>query len=486
MMHAHERQVHLAIDIGAESGRVIAGIWEGATIRLEEVHRFPNGPVQAAGTLRWNILKLWDEIQIGLTRAAKKFGNRIISVGVDTWAVDFVLLDKRGEMLEQPYHYRDSRTNGMMARAFKTVPRAELFAQTGLQFLQFNTLFQLLALKATDPGLLARADRLLMIPDFIHFRLCGSRVAEFTNATTTQCLDPRKRGWAKRMLKGFDLPEKIFPKIVSPGTRLGKLIPSVAQRTGLGRIQVVAPPTHDTASAVAAVPTADTGKLNWAYISSGTWSLVGVESPVPQLSLRALRLNVTNEGGVDDTWRVLKNVMGLWLVQQCKRSFDARGKRFSYAQLVKLAEAAGPSRSLVNPDDARFLNPPDMPGAIQDFCRETGQPVPKSAGGLIRCALESLAVKYAGTLRGIEKLTGEKIGVVHIVGGGSQNVLLNQLTADASGRTVIAGPVEATALGNLLTQVRAHGEIGSLAELRAVVRSSSGLREFSPGKPLKV
>jgi rhamnulokinase len=473
-------QVYLAIDVGAESGRVIAGVWNGKTIRLEEVHRFPNGPVHLNDTMRWDVLRLWSEIQNGLALAAKKYGRKIVSVGADTWGVDFVLFTRGNEILSQPYHYRDARTNGMMEKTFKKVPRAEIYAQTGLQFMQLNTLFQLLALKEQQPDVLAQADHFLFMPDFIHWCLCGARVAEYTIASTSQCLNPLTRNWSADLLKKLGLPAKIFPKIVPPGTRLGKLLPSVAQRTGLENVRVVAPPAHDTASAVAGVPTANTGRADWAYLSSGTWSLLGVETKQAALGRRALELNMTNEGGVDRTYRLLKNIMGLWLVQQCKRSFDARGNKYEYAELAQLAAKSPALRSLVDANDPRFLNPPSMPAAIQDFCRETRQPVPKTEGELVRCAYESLALKYHEVLGSLEELTGEGIEVIHIVGGGSQSRILNQFTADACQRPVITGPVEATAMGNLLVQVRANGELKSLAEMREVVRASAPVREFKP------
>jgi rhamnulokinase len=474
------QRVYLAIDLGAESGRVMAGLWNGKTIRLEEVHRFPNGPVHLADSLRWDVLRLWAEIQAGLGLAAKKYGASITSVGADTWGVDFVLLNRQGEMLGQPYHYRDARTNGIMERTFRKVPRAEIFAQTGLQFMQLNTLFQLLALKQRSPNLLDQTDCLLFMPDFIHWALCNSRVAEFTIASTSQCLNPLTRNWASGLLKAFDLPARIFPKIAPPGTSLGVLRPGVAERTGLGNIKVVAPPSHDTASAVAGVPTANTGTPNWAYLSSGTWSLMGVEVNKASLSARTQELNLTNEGGLDGTYRLLKNIMGLWLVQQCKRSFDERGRGYEYAELAKLAAKAPALRSLVNPDDPRFLNPPSMPKAIQDFCRETRQPVPRKEGELVRCAYESLALKYRQVLGWLEELTGNRIEVIHIVGGGSKSAILNQFTADACQRPVLAGPVEATALGNLLVQVRSSGELSSLGEMRTVVRKSSEVTTCPP------
>lgn len=476
-------KIYLAVDLGAESGRVMAGIWNGKTLRLEEVNRFPNGGVHLGETFRWDVMRLWAEIQNGLALAGKKYGQQIVSVGADTWGVDFVLLNKQDEILGQPYHYRDARTRGALERTFRKVPRAEIFAQTGLQFMELNSLYQLLAWKQNSPALLDAADTLLFMPDFLHWAMCGAKRAEFTIASTSQFVHPLKRNWALPLLKKLGLPTHFLPKIVPPGATLGKFRKSLADRTGLAGVKVVAPPSHDTASAVAGVPTANTGKANWAYISSGTWSLMGVEVKKAALSPRALALNMTNEGGIDGTYRLLKNIMGLWLVQQCKRSFDAAGKKYTYAELAALAAQAKPFRSRLDLNDPRFNNPPDMPKAMQDFCRETKQTAPKTAGELVRCAYESLAFKYRETLQSLEELTGEIIEEIHIVGGGSQSRLLNQLTADACGRPVVTGPVEATAMGNLLTQVRADGELGSLAEMRAVVRRSSQVERFEPQKP---
>ncbi|MCU0243053.1 MAG: rhamnulokinase [Vicinamibacteria bacterium] len=473
-------RVYLAVDLGAESGRVVAGRWNGKTILPEEIHHFPNGPVQIADTLRWDVLRLWSEIQKGLALAVKIHGKNIVSVGADTWGVDYVLLNKTNEMLGQPYHYRDARTRGMLNTVFRKVPRPEIFAQTGLQFMERNTLYQLMALQKSAPELLDAADCLLLMPDFLHFCLCGSRVVEFTNGSTTQCLHPVKRTWASGLLRKMGLPTKIFPKIVAPGTTLGKLRASVAEATGLAAIPVVAPPTHDTAAAVAGVPTQHTGRANWAYLSSGTWSLMGVEVKQAALSKETLDWNLTNEGGLDGTYRLLKNIMGLWLVRQCKRAFDARGRFYEYATLTELARQAPPLRSIVNPDDESFLNPPDMPLAIQDFCRKTHQPVPETEGAIVRCALESLALNYRQVLGWLEELTNERIEIIHVVGGGSKNSLLNQMTADACGRPVVAGPVEATALGNLLVQARASGEMKTLADIRAAIRASIDVERFEP------
>jgi rhamnulokinase len=473
-------QVFLAVDLGAESGRVVASLWNGQKMLLDELHRFVNGPVHVAGTMRWDVLRLWTEIQNGVAIAAKKYGNQIVSVGADTWAVDHVLLAKNGEIIGQPYHYRDARTDGMMEQTFRKMPRAEIFARTGVQFLPFNTLYQLLAFKEQNPGLLDQADCLLLMPDFLHWCLCGARTVEFTNATTTQCLKASSLAWDGGLLKQLGLPARIFPKVIAPGTKLGSVHDSVSTRLGLGKIQVVAPATHDTASAVVGVPTARSGKAGWAYISSGTWSLMGVEVRKPCLTPRTLELNLTNEGGFGGTYRLLKNIMGLWLVQQCKRAFEAKGERHDYAALMRLAAGAKPLRSLLHADDARFLNPPDMPQAMREFCRETGQPAPRTNGEFIRSACESLALKYRQTLGWLEELTGERIETIHIVGGGSQNRMLNQFAADACQRPVLAGPVEATVMGNLLVQARAAGEIGSLAQMRDVVRRSSTIAAYEP------
>jgi rhamnulokinase len=470
----------LGVDLGAESGRVMAGLFDGRRIRIEQAHRFPNGAVSLGNTLRWDVLRLWSEIQEGLAKGAASFGKRIVSVGVDTWGVDYVLLSKTGELLGQPYHYRDPRTDGILPHAFARVPKREIFAQTGLQFMEFNTLFQLLAFQKTNADLLAVADRLLLMPDFFNWCLSGSRVIERTNATTTQCFHPAVGQWAFDMLRKFGLPVGLFPDVVEPGTRLGTLRENIATRTGLARIEVVAPATHDTGSAVAAVPTRQTGTPSWAYISSGTWSLMGVEVQQAVLTDRALELNVTNEGGIDGTYRLLKNIMGLWLVQECRRSFERQGKNYTYAQLTERAAEAPPLRSLVHPDDRAFLKPDDMAVAIRDWCARYGEPVPQTEGALIRCALESLAFKYRMVLEWLEELTGTRIETIHIVGGGCQNESLNQLAADACGRPVVAGPVEATVLGNLLVQARSAGELGTLADLREVVAASCSPRTFEP------
>lgn len=473
-------QTFLAVDLGAESGRVIAGLFDGKKIRLEELHRFGNGPVHVADTMRWDVLRLWSEIQAGLAKAGSRCGSSILSVGVDTWGVDYVLLSKSGEMLGQPYHYRDARTRGMMESTFARVPKPEIFAQTGLQFMEINTLYQLVAMQQTNEPLLRLADKFLMMPDLFHWLLSGSRVVEFTNATTSQCFHPTQRTWSVDLLRKLEIPVTMFPDVVEPGTKLGKLRDDVARRVGLPRLDVVTPATHDTAAAVAAVPTELTGTAKWAYISSGTWSLMGLELPNAVLTPKALAANVTNEGGIDGTYRLLKNIMGLWLVQECRKSFERNGTAYDYATLSQIAHDAPPFRAFVDPDAREFLAPDDMPSAIRDWCRKTNQEVPNTEGGLVRCALESLALKYRRVLGQLEELSGEKTEVIHIVGGGTQNELLNQFTANATGRPVITGPVEATALGNVLVQARTAGEIGSLKEIRDVVRASCTMKRYEP------
>jgi rhamnulokinase len=478
-----ESLTYLAVDIGAESGRLMAGRWQGTSIALEEVHRFPNGPVALANTLRWDLLRLWREIRDGLSKAARLVNATPVSIGVDTWGVDYVLLDRSGEWLGLPYAYRDERTRGLVEEVLQKIPRTEIFAQSGTQFLEINTLYQLVAAHRRNPELLAQAHRLLLIPDWIHWALCGAEVCEFTNASTTQFLHPQNRQWSLSLLESLGLPTHFLAPIVHPGTPLGALRDSVRRESGLPRMNVTTPATHDTASAVAAVPTDRTGRGGWAYISSGTWSLVGAEVEQAHLGEAALHYNFTNEGGIDGTYRLLKNVMGMWLLQQLRIDLAQAGTSLDYGSLVSLASESPALASLVDPDDPRFLRPTRMVETLQQYCRETGQPAPSDAGALARCVLESLALRYRQVLLQLEEVTGERIEVIHIVGGGSRNALLNQFTADACGVPVIAGPVEATALGNLLTQARAQGEIATLDDLRSIVRRSCSaeIREFVPG-----
>jgi rhamnulokinase len=469
----------LAFDLGAESGRGILGRFDGQRLELEVVHRFPNGPVRTLDTMHWDLLRLYSEMLTALRRCASEMGG-VDSLGVDTWGVDFGFLGRDGTLLGNPRHYRDPHTEGMMEQAFARVPAKEVFRQTGIQFMRFNTLFQLLALQRDRSPLLDVAHTLLFMPDLFHYFFTGVKVNEFTDASTSQIYDPTARTWAHGLIKAFGLPDHIFGTIVPPGSVLGTLRPSVATEVGTGPVPVIAPASHDTGSAVAAVPAQAT---SWCYISSGTWSLMGAELPAPLISDKVQEYNFTNEGGVGGTIRFLKNIMGLWLVQECRRAWERSGQTYSYDDLTRLAEAAPPFASLVVPDHASFMLPPSMPAALAEFCRRTGQPVPAEPGACVRCALESLALRYRWVLERLEELLGHRLEVVHVVGGGCQNTLLCQFTADACHRPVVAGPVEATAIGNVLVQALGLGVIGSLAEAREVVRQSFEVRTFQPQLP---
>jgi rhamnulokinase len=471
----------LAFDLGAESGRAVLGRFDGEQLALSEMHRFPNGPVRLPPGLYWNVLSLYTEMKRGLAKTYSESGGQLTSLGLDTWGVDFALLDRAGHLIGNPHHYRDSRNDGMLEKAFAIVPREEIFEQTGIQFMQINGLYQLLSMALHKSPKLEVAATLLMMPDLFNYWLTGRRVCEYTDATTSQCFDPRRGNWAYPLLEKFNLPTHIFPAIVQPGTELGYLLPDVADEVGVShKISVIAPGCHDTASAVAAVPMAEGAELNSAYISSGTWSLVGVETTEPVINAQSLAYNFTNEGGVANTIRLLKNVTGMWPVQECRRTWAQAGEEISYADLTRLAEQAAPFAALINADDPLFLAPGDMPARIRDYCTRTGQTPPDGKGALVRCVLESLALKYRWVIDRAEELIGRPITTVHIVGGGSQNRLLNQFAANATGRPVVTGPVEATAIGNILMQMLAVGQIGSLAEGRALVRKSFPVETYQP------
>jgi rhamnulokinase len=475
-------RAYLAVDLGASSGRLVAGLFDGSRLRLREIHRFDNGPVAAAGHLYWDLLAQWQHVGQALRAAASAGLGQIASLGVDTWGVDFALLGRGDELLANPVHYRDPRTDGLLERAFAVVPRREIFAQTGLQFMQFNTLYQLWAMRLANSPVLDAAERLLMMPDVFHWLLTGEKSNELTNATTTQFYNPLAGAWAVDLLEKFDLPARILGPIAPTGTKLGPLRREVAEASGLAGVQVVLPGTHDTASAVAAVPaeTPPAQKPTWCYISSGTWSLLGAEVPRAIIDERCLSLNFTNEGGVGGTSRLLKNIAGLWLVQECRRAWNRDGGNHTWEDLNRLAAAAPPLVSLVDPDDTAFLAPADMPGAIRDYCQRTGQTAPADPGAIVRCALESLALRYRLVFGWLEQLTDARIETIHVVGGGSQNRLLCQFTADACGRVVLAGPSEATALGNVLVQAIASGDVGSIAEARHLVRASFPPKRYEP------
>jgi rhamnulokinase len=471
----------LAIDLGAESGRGILGQFTGDRLQLQEVHRFTNGGVATLDTFHWDVLRLHTDILTSLRKASANFGG-IDSVGVDTWGVDFALLGRDDTLLGNPRHYRDPHTENIFAPAFAIMPKAELYRQTGLQFLRFNTLFQLLALHRARSPVLELAQHLLFIPDYFHFLLTGIKCNEYTDASTSQMLDPTTRTWHTRLVEQFGLPTHILGEIVQPGHTIGTLRPSVAQATGLGAVPVIAPATHDTGSAIAAVPARGS---DWAYISSGTWSLLGAELPAPLLSDAALQYTFTNEGGVNGTIRVLKNIMGLWLVQECRRCWEQAGVSYTYDHITQLAQAAPAFVSLVDPDHPSFMLPANMPAALGEFCQTTRQPVPTEPGALVRCALESLALKYRVVLERLEALTGRRFQTIHIVGGGGQNALLCQFTADACNRPVLAGPVEATAIGNVLVQALGLKLLGSLEDLREVVRRSFEVVTYTPHEPAR-
>ncbi len=478
-------QVFLAADLGASSGRVVAGLFDGSQLSLEEVYRFDNGGVVAAGRMQWDLLNQWQHILRGLRAAGGLYSGRVASVGVDTWGVDFALLGRNDELLGNPYHYRDQRTAGIFDAAFTIVPREEIFAATGLQFMEFNTLYQLLAMKLQNSPLLEMAESLLLMPDLFHWLLTGIKANEFSNASTTQFYDPTSRSWARELLGRFGLPTEILGQLAQPGTLLGPIQSGVADDTNLAGVEVILPGTHDTASAVAAVPAASKPgeRPDWCYISSGTWSLMGVETPEPIITPRCYELNFTNEGGIGGTTRVLKNITGLWLVQECRRNWKQSGREYGWEELIRRAGETPPLLSLVNPDDPLFIAPNDMPAAICDYCARTGQIVPQSEGAVIRAALESLALRYRMVLGYLEELIGGQINTIHIVGGGTQNRLLCQMTADATNRRVVAGPVEATAIGNLMMQAVARGAIGSIAEAREVIRHSFAVQVYKPKLP---
>lgn len=468
----------LAFDLGAESGRGLIGAFDGERLSLEVVHRFPNGAVQTLDALHWDILRLYGEMVTCLRKAAAEHGP-VASIGVDTWGVDFALLGRGGVLLGNPRHYRDPHTENIMEQAFARVPRPEIFRQTGIQFMRFNSLFQLLAMQRDRSPLLEVAETLLFIPDLLHYWFTGIKVNEYTNASTSQMLEPFTRTWARELIARFGIPERILGTLVKPGTVLGPLRGGVGTPTGLTGVPVIAPATHDTAAAVAGVPAQGT---SWAYISSGTWSLMGAEIAEPLTHHHVHAVNFTNEGGVGGTIRLLKNIMGLWLVQECRRIWERAGHEYSYETLMRLAADAPPFACLVNPDDDSFVLPASMPQALADYCRKSGQPVPEGPGPVIRCALESLALRYRWVLERLEELVGH-LETIHIVGGGCQNTLLCQLTADACNRPVLAGPVEATAIGNVLTQSLGLGLIKTLAEGRAIVRRSFEVTTYEPRHP---
>lgn len=464
---------YLAFDLGAESGRAVLAHCRSGVLTIEEVHRFANTPITRGRSLYWDVDKLWLEMRNALAGLDK---IELESIGVDAWGVDYALLGEHGELLQKPYHYRDRRTEGVMDEVFRKVPRQEIYQETGVQFMPINTMYQLFAARRDSPEIFSSVRQLITIPDLFHYWLSGSAVCEFTNATTTQMVNPVTRSWAMGLMQRLDIPIGLLSPLVEPGSILGTLLPAIAGNSSLAGAKVIAPACHDTGSAVAAISARD----GTAFISSGTWSLVGTEMDAPVITPETLRLNFTNEGGVNGTTRLLKNVMGLWMLQCCRQSWTAQGHNYGYGEMIGMAERAPAFRHLVDPDDDSFLRPTDVLSAVNKFCARTKQPSPPEPAAYARAIFESLAFKYRLVLGNLEHVTGKRFHQIRIIGGGSKNHLLNQLTADATGRRVIAGPAEATALGNIAIQILATGGASSLQEVRDLVDRSFPTEIFEP------
>jgi rhamnulokinase len=473
-----EARRYLAVDLGAASGRAVLGGWSGSKFGLAEVHRFPNAPAHIHGGIYTDVLGLWREVTEALARAGRESGGKLDGVGLDTWGVDFALLDRDGTLLGNPRQYRDKRTDGILEHAFARVPREEIFAATGLQMWQINTLFQLYSMVRSGSSEIEAAKTLLPLPNLFYYWLGAPACAEYTAASTSQCLDLRSRSWAAELIGRFGIPTELFPTLVQPGTEIGRLRADLSADARLsGATSVFAVGSHDTASAVAAVPGLDEHS---AFISSGTWSVLGKEMAGPVINARVLETGFTNEGGLAGKTLLIKNLTGLWLLQECRRIWHRTGNDAGWDQLLAMADAAEPFRSLINPEAADFLSPDDMTAAIAAFCLRTGQPVPDSPGAFVRCCLESLALRYRLTLAELEGLAGTRVNALRIVGGGSQNRLLCQLAADACGIPVFAGPTEATALGNMMAQAVAAGELAGIPQGRVAVGNSVTIDMYEP------
>ncbi len=466
----------LAFDLGASSGRAILGTIENSRLHLTETHRFTNQMQRINGHYFWNIFSLFQELKTGLTKCIHEFGIQPESIAVDTWGVDFVHLDENGMILSLPFAYRDSRTSGMMEKLFEMVPREEVYQQTGIQFMQLNSLFQFFALAETKAPILGITKQILFMPDALNYLFSGVAKTEFSIASTSQMLVPGACQWQKGLLDQIGIPTSFLGEIITPGQQIGQLLPEVASETGSAQIPVVAVGGHDTASAIASVPAEDP---DFAYISSGTWSIFGIETDEPVISEKTLELNFTNEGGVEGKTRFLKNIMGMWLIQECRRIW-AREYEYSWPEMVELAKTVEPFRFTIDPDEPRFLNPENMPGEIAASCEEKGQGIPESHAQIIRCIYDSLALKYKQVLDEIRQVSDKQINRIHVIGGGANNDFLNQLTADVCQLPVWAGPTEATATGNILMQAKAMGVVSSLDEIREIVRNSFELKKFEP------
>lgn len=467
----------LAFDYGASSGRGIIGSFDGDRLALKEVHRFSSDPVMVGDCFQWDILRLFHEMKQGILKCVKDGGGEISSIGVDTWGVDFGLLGPKGELLGNPVHYRDTRTDGMIDEALKIIPKRELYEYTGIQFQKFNTLYQLLAMKKANSVILEKAETMLLIPDLLNYFLTGTKASEWTIASTTQMCDPRQHKWANDMLQRLGIPTNILTDIISTGSIVGNLRSSISDELGIGRVPVIAVPEHDTGSAVVSVPVLE-GK--YAYLSSGTWSLLGVETNEPVINDITCNLNYTNEGGINKTVRLLKNIMGLWIYQECKRAWDKEGDSMSFDELEEAASKSKPFAAIINPEDETFFTPGNMPRKIAEYCIRTGQKPPEGKGAIVRCIMESLALKYRAAIEELEGIMGYRLPVLHIVGGGCKNTMLCQFASDALERPVIAGPVEATAIGNIASQLIGLGKVANLNEARALIKRSFPTTEYLP------
>jgi rhamnulokinase len=469
---------YVAIDMGAESARAMVGHFEGDQLRLEELHRWPSRNAAVQGTQYWDILFMFSEIQFALGEYAKTYGPELGGIGIDSWGVDYGILGETGQLLQNPVQYRDHRTDGLIAIVDKVMSREDIYGETGIAFLSLNTLYQLWAMQKTAPEVLNEGKTFLMMSDLLHYFLSGVAKAEYTNASTTQLVNVRTRQWSEKLFKAFGMPFHFMPEIVEPGTILGPLSEAVAKETGLSKdTRVITPCTHDTASAVLAIPAEGT---NWAYISCGTWSLMGTELDEPIATKEALACNFTNEGGFDHTIRFLKNIMGLWVLQQTRAAWARRGEQYDYAELTERAREAKPFQTVLNIDENLFFNPDDMLDAIAQHCADTGQEIPDGVGATVRAIIEGLALCYAVTLRDLESVTARKFDTIHMVGGGIQNELLCQLASDAMGRPVVAGPTEGTAMGNIVTQAIATGRLTDRVAARKVIAASTPLKVYEP------
>ena len=465
----------LAFDFGASSGRAIIGCFDGDKITLEEVHRFSNDPVSVGGTVYWDVLRLFYEIKQGIIKA--KIAGGFDSIGIDTWGVDFGLIDSEGKLMENPVHYRDARTVGLVDEAFKTMPKEKLYGITGIQFMELNTLFQLISLKKYRPWMLERADKMLFMPDLFGYMLTGKMCAEYSIASTSQLIDLDNRTWSKEILDAFGIKESIFAPLVQPGTVLGELSKEICEECGVDPVPVISVCGHDTQSAITSVPCEDG---DFAFLSSGTWSLFGTELDKPIVNETSMNINITNEGGFDGSTGFLKNIIGLWLIQESRRQWKREGKEYSYADLEKLALAAEPFKCFIDPDAPEFVPHGNIPERVREFCRKTGQYVPETVGEIMRCIYESLAMKYRLTFEKLRECTERDYPVIHVIGGGTKDGLLCQMTANSCDRTVKAGPIEATVMGNIAVQLMSNGSVKNIGQARKIVADSSELKTFDP------